>query len=165
MPPPRPHTAVVPTIRIHEDDLRDPRVLDLLEQHRRLAHAESPPGSRHALPAAALRGPGITVFTAWIGDELAGCGALRELDATHGELKSMRTAAPFLRRGVGSAVLEHLIHVATNRGYLRLSLETGIEPAFEPARALYKGRGFVPCGPFGSYAADPNSCFLTLALP
>jgi putative acetyltransferase len=77
----------------------------------------------------------------------------------------MRTAAPFLRRGVGSAVLEHLIHVATNRGYLRLSLETGIEPAFEPARALYARRGFVPCGPFGSYAADPNSCFLTLALP
>ncbi|MCB1048739.1 MAG: GNAT family N-acetyltransferase, partial [Calditrichaeota bacterium] len=115
----------------------------------------------HALPIEALLAPGMSVWSVWLGDSLAGCGALRELDRTHGEVKSMRTAPEFLRRGVARALMDHIMAVARGRGYQRLSLETGAMAAFEPARALYRRLGFVDCAPFGEYHEDRNSVFMT----
>lgn len=152
-----------PEIRI--DDLRGPEIRALLEEHLRHMHELSPPESVHALDLDALRRPEITFWTVWSGAELLGCGALKELDATHGEVKSMRTAAQRRRSGVARAVLAHLIGVARARGYARLSLETGSMPAFEPARRLYAAFGFTDCGPFADYAPDPNSVFMTRTLP
>lgn len=152
-----------PEIRI--DDLRGPEIRALLEEHLRHMHELSPPESVHALDLDALRRPEITFWTVWSGAELLGCGALKELDATHGEVKSMRTAAQRRRSGVARAVLAHLIGVARARGYARLSLETGSMPAFEPARRLYAAFGFTACGPFADYAPDPNSVFMTRTLP
>jgi putative acetyltransferase len=104
------------------------------------------------------------MWSAWRGAELLGCGALKELDRSHGEVKSMRTAAAHLRKGVGSRILETIMEEARRRSYLRLSLETGSQPAFAPARALYARFGFLPCGPFGAYVEDPNSSFMTRVL-
>lgn len=150
---------------IRPDDLRGPEVRALLEEHLRNMRAISPPGSVHALDLDGLRRPGITCWTAWDGGELLGCGALRELDRAHGEIKSMRTAAAHRRKGVGAAMLRHILAVAQRRGYTRLSLETGSMAEFEPARRLYASFGFVPCGPFADYGPDPNSAFMTLELP
>jgi len=150
---------------IRPDDLRGPEIRALLEEHLRNMRAISPPGSVHALDLDGLRRPGITFWTAWDGGELLGCGALRELDASHGEIKSMRTAAAHRRRGVAAAMLRHILAEAARRGYARLSLETGSMAAFEPARRLYASFGFVPCGPFADYGPDPNSAFMTLELP
>ena len=111
-----------------------------------------------------LRVPSIAFWTAWDGDLLLGCGALKELDPRHGELKSMRTPDALRRRGAGRAILVHLLAVARERGYARVSLETGSQPGFEPARRLYRSAGFTECGPFGDYAPDPNSVFMTLRL-
>lgn len=151
-------------MRIVEDDLRGPEIAALLREHLAAMHEHSPSESVHALDLEALRAPGITFWSAWSGATLAGCGALKELDPTHGELKSMRTATTHLRQGVASAILEHLVAVAADRGYRRLSLETGSGPAFDPAHALYRRHGFVACGPFGDYAADPFSRFFTRTL-
>jgi putative acetyltransferase len=123
----------------------------------------SPPESVHALDLDGLRKPEITFWTVWSGIELLGCGALKELDAHHGEIKSMRTAGAHRRKGVARAVLIHIISEARNRGYTRLSLETGSQPAFEPARRLYESFGFRECGPFDGYTEDPNSVFMTRA--
>jgi putative acetyltransferase len=120
----------------------------------------TPVKSRHALNLDQLRQPEITFWSAWIGGELAGCAALKQLDATHGEVKSMRTAKAHLRKGVASALLEHIITEAKRRGYRRLSLETGAMAYFEPAHALYRKFGFNSCGPFKGYVADPNSVFM-----
>ncbi|GJM45222.1 MAG: putative N-acetyltransferase YsnE [Gemmatimonadota bacterium] len=147
--------------RIREDDLSGPEVAALLQEHLDFVAVHSPPESIHALNLAALRAPDLTFWTAWQGSELVGCGALRELSATHGELKSMRTAQAHLRKGVAAALLEHLLRVAVDRGYRRVSLETGSMEAFSPARALYARFGFAPCGPFASYGDDPNSVFMT----
>lgn len=149
---------------IVRDDLTGPKIQALLAEHLSGMHANSPAGSVHALDLDALRQPGITFWSAWEGDELLGCGALKELDPMHGEIKSMRTAAAHLRRGVGGAMLAHIVDEARRRGYRRLSLETGSGPAFEPAHTMYERNGFVRCGPFSDYRADSFSVFMTLEL-
>jgi putative acetyltransferase len=149
---------------IRLDDLTGPEVHALLEEHLRHMHSLSPPESVHALDLAALRRPEITFWSAWSGAELLGCGALKELSRAHGEVKSMRTAAAHRGRGVARALLVHIVGVARSRGYTRLSLETGAEPAFEPARRLYESHGFAFCEPFADYGPDPNSVFMTRTL-
>jgi putative acetyltransferase len=124
----------------------------------------SPPESVHALDLEKLRKPEITFWSAWEGPLLLGCGALKELDRTHGEVKSMRTPAALRRKGAGRAILAHIIEVARSRSYERLSLETGSIEAFKPAQRLYESVGFVYCGPFGEYTEDPNSVFMTMRL-
>jgi putative acetyltransferase len=152
------------TMKIERDDLSRPAIHALLEEHLRSMHSLSPPESVHALDLERLRAPGITFWSAWDGDVLLGCGALSELDARHGEVKSMRTPDALRRRGAGRALLQHIIDEARSRGYTRLSLETGSMAAFEPAHRLYESAGFVRTGPFGSYTDDPNSVFMTLTL-
>ena len=149
---------------IRLDDLAGPEIRALLEEHLRSMHEISPPESVHALDLAALRRPEITFWTAWSDADLLGCGALKELDPTHGEIKSMRTASARRRTGVGRAVLAHIVAEARARSYSRLSLETGSMEAFAPARRLYETFGFTYCPPFGDYADDPNSVFMTRAL-
>ena len=151
-------------LQIRLDPLHSPQIAALLGEHLQDMRRISPPESVHALDLEELRKPGITFWSAWSGDVLAGCVALKELDASHGEIKSMRTAAAQRRRGVGAALLEHVLEQAQARGLHRLSLETGSQPEFAPARALYARYGFVPCGPFGDYAEDPCSTFMTRAL-
>jgi len=146
------------------DPLDGPEIAALLSEHLEDMYRISPPESVHALDLEKLRAPGITFWSAWSGGVLAGCVALKKLDAGHGEIKSMRTAAGQRRRGVGAALLEHVLEQAHARGFRRLSLETGTQPEFAPARALYARYGFVPCGPFGDYAQDPCSTFMTRAL-
>jgi putative acetyltransferase len=111
-----------------------------------------------------LRAPDITFWTVWDETELAGCGALKELGRDHGEIKSMRTATTYLRKGVATVVLRQIIGEARRRGYRRLSLETGAMPFFEPARALYAKFGFTRCAPFADYREDPNSVFMSMTL-
>ncbi|WP_225726618.1 MULTISPECIES: GNAT family N-acetyltransferase [unclassified Nocardia] len=146
------------------DDLSGPAIAALLAQHLDDMYATSPAESVHALDLDALRKPEITFWSAWEGSELVGCGALKELDPTHGELKSMRTATAARGRGIASILLRHLIDQARERGYTRLSLETGTQPYFAPARRLYARNGFAECPPFADYTLDPNSVFMTLAL-
>jgi putative acetyltransferase len=148
--------------RIRIDDLRGPEITVLLEEHLRHMRRVSPPESVHALDLDGLRVPTITFWTVWEGERLAGCGALKELDPHHGEIKSMRTADALLRRGVAAFVLQHLFGEATRRGYRRLSLETGAMEYFEPARRLYRRFGFELCRPFADYVDDPNSVFMTM---
>jgi len=149
---------------IRDDDLAGPEIAALLREHLAFVAVHSPAESIHALDLESLRAPEVTFWTAWEGAELVGCGALVELDESHGEIKSMRTAAAHRRRGVARAVLEHLLSVAGQRGYRRVSLETGSQEAFAPARALYARFGFERCGPFGDYGDDPNSVFMTREL-
>ena len=151
-------------IEIKRDDLTGPEIHALLEEHLRNMHSISPRESVHALDLGGLRRPEITFWTVWSGADLLGCGALKQLDAGHGEVKSMRTANAHRRKGVARAMLVHIIDEATRRGYARLSLETGSQPAFEPARRLYAGFGFDFCGPFEGYVEDPNSVFMTRRL-
>jgi putative acetyltransferase len=151
-------------MNIRTDDLSRPEVGELLLEHLDNMTLHSPPESIHALDLDAFRNPSITLWSAWEGDELLGCGALKELDATHGEIKSMRTADKHLRRGVAARLLEHILVEAGQRGYRRLSLETGSMAAFAPARALYERFGFDYCGPFADYVEDPYSVFMTKAL-
>lgn len=149
---------------IRVDDLRGPEIRALLEEHLRNMYEITPAKSVHALDLEGLRAPEITFWTAWEGERLAGCGALKEIDARHGEIKSMRTPAASRRRGAGRAILAHILGVARARGYERLSLETGSFDAFIPARRLYESFGFADCGPFADYVEDPNSVFMTLQL-
>ena len=151
-------------MRIIEDDLSSPEVASLLSEHLDDMFRHSPPESVHALDLAALREPDVTFWAAWDSAELLGCGALKELDPRHGEIKSMRTARAHLGQGVATAILSHLIDEAVRRSYTRLSLETGSGPAFEPALTLYTKFGFEYCGPFASYREDPFSRFMTLTL-
>ena len=146
------------------DPLTSSQVATLLNEHLAGMADHSPPESIHALSLEKLKAPDITFFTAWNGDDLLGCGALKELDERQGEIKSMRTARPFLGSGVATAILEHIIAVAQSRGYARLSLETGSGPAFEPAHSLYRKYGFEYCGPFGDYREDSFSRFMTRTL-
>ena len=151
-------------MRIVEGGLDDPRVVELLHAHLARARAETAPGSAHALDLSGLRSPDVTFWSAWDGDAVAGVGALKQLSPDHGEVKSMHTAEALRGRGVGSAILRHIIAAARARGMSRLSLETGSWPYFAPARALYARHGFVECPPFGDYRPDPNSVFMTLGL-
>lgn len=152
-------------MQIEIDDLSRPAIHTLLNEHLQSMHALSPAKSVHALDLERLRAPGITFWSAWRDGQLLGCGALRELDPTHGEVKSMRTPSARRRSGAGRAILAHIIEVARTRGYQRLSLETGAVDAFKPAQTLYESVGFTRCGPFGDYASDPFSVFMTLRLP
>ena len=145
----------------------DPRAADvgaLLASHLAFAHANTAPGEVYALDVEALLDPAITFFGFRRQGALLAVGALKRLDAEHAELKSMHTAAAMRGRGIGRAMVEHLLAVARNRGFRRVSLETGSTPPFAPARALYEGVGFEPCGPFGDYPPNPNSAFMTLRL-
>ncbi len=151
-------------MQIREDDLRSEAIASLLREHLEGMAEVSPPESMHALDIEGLRAPNITFWTGWQGDELFGCGALKELDAEHGEIKSMRTATAHLRKGVASHLLEHIIKEAERRSYRRLSLETGSMDAFKPARALYASYGFEYCAPFGDYVEDSYSVFMTKRL-
>ncbi|GGM28361.1 GNAT family N-acetyltransferase [Promicromonospora citrea] len=151
------HVAVDSPAR---DDVRR-----LLDEHLTDMYATSPAESVHALDHTALLAPAVTFWTAREpGGTLLGCGALSQLDGTHGEIKSMRTATAARGRGVASAVLAAVLTEARRRGYDRLSLETGTQDYFAPARRLYARHGFAPCGPFGRYVPDPNSTFMTLEL-
>ncbi|SEA89326.1 GNAT family N-acetyltransferase [Variovorax sp. YR216] len=151
-------------MEIRQDDLSGPEIRALLEEHLRNMHAVSPPESVHALDLDKLRQPDISFWTVWEGGDLLGCGALRALSSTHGEIKSMRTAEAHRGRGVARAVLDHIVAEAKARDYQRLSLETGSMQAFAPAHRLYESFGFTRCGPFGDYAPDPNSLFMTKEL-
>ena len=151
-------------MEIKVDDLSGAGVRALLEEHLRHMHSVSPPESVHALDLRALRRPEVSFWTVWEGEELLGCGALKELDARHGEIKSMRTAAAHLRKGVAARLLEHILAEAGRRGYTRLSLETGSQDYFEPARRLYARFGFTYCEPFADYTEDPNSVYMTRTL-
>ena len=148
-------------MEIRLDDLSGPEVRELLQEHRQSMFLHSPPESVHALDIEGLRAPEIMFWTVWEDGELLGCGALKELDSAHAEIKSMRTSARHLRRGVATSLLQHILGEAERRGYRRLSLETGSAEAFDPARRLYERFGFTYCGPFADYVEDPYSVFMT----
>ena len=151
-------------MRITLGDLTDPRVVDLLHSHLTNSQTYSRPGSSHALDVKGLLSPDITFWTAWDGDSLAAIGALKQMSEHHGEVKSMHTVEAARRKGVGSAMLKHIISVARSHGISRLSLETGSWDYFRPAAALYRKHGFIECPPFARYVPDPNSIFMTLDL-
>jgi putative acetyltransferase len=151
-------------MRIIQGDFSDPRVVDLLHIHLTSARAKTAPGSAHAMDLATLQAPDVSFWTIWDDETLLGVGALKRLSADHGEVKSMHTAQSMRGRGVGSAMLRHIIEAARGSGMSRLSLETGSWEYFRPARALYRSHGFVECPPFADYVLDPNSVFMSLDL-
>lgn len=157
-------------LHLRLDDLSDPRIAGLLDEHLRDMRAISPPESVHALDLDKLRDPSVLFWSAWLGEAgapastLVGTAAIKRLDAHHAELKSMRTSASYRGKGVGTRVLLYVLDQARALGLRRLSLETGAQPFFAPAHTLYLAHGFEPCGPFGSYTLDPNSRFMTMAL-
>lgn len=146
-----------------DDPLRDD-VRALLEAHLAFARGVTPAEHVYALDLDGLLDPAIAFYSVRLDGELLGVGALKDLESGHAELKSMHTAAAARRRGVGRALVDHLVAVAAARGIRRVSLETGTGPAFEPARSLYRGAGFVPCGPFGGYTPSPDNTFMTRLL-
>ncbi|MBC7728567.1 MAG: GNAT family N-acetyltransferase [Microbacteriaceae bacterium] len=151
-------------MRIEIDDLSRPQVHDLLNEHLANMFELSPPEQVFALDLAKLRAPEITFWTAWEGDQLLGCGALKQASDTEGEIKSMRTPKALRQRGAGRAILAEIIAQARRRGVAVLNLETGSHPAFMPAQKLYQSFGFEVSGPFGDYRLDPHSVFMTLRL-
>lgn len=153
--------GVTAAMRVEIDDPEREDVYALLEEHLRNMHELSPPESVHALDVDKLKRPDITFWSVRDGETLLGCGALKELDPEHGEVKSMRTPQSLRRRGAARAVLARILEEARSRGYRRLFLETGSSDAFQPARTLYESHGFAYCGPFGDYGPDPNSVFMT----
>ena len=151
-------------MRIQIDNPKATDVTALLNEHLESMRSISKPESKHALDIDALCADSISFWAARQGDELMGCGALMQLDPTQGEIKSMRTGSDHLRKGVAATILEHIIGIAKERGYTRLSLETGAQPEFAPARALYARFGFERCEAFGAYLPDPVSVFMMLEL-
>jgi putative acetyltransferase len=149
---------------IRVDDLKGSEIHELLQEHLRSMLSLSPPESVHALDIEALRQPEITFWTVWESGELLGCGALKELDSQHAEIKSMRTVSSHLRKGIAKTLLNHIIAEAKRRSYTRLSLETGSMASFEPAHKLYTSFGFTDCQPFADYIEDPYSIFMTKEL-
>ncbi|WP_254306016.1 GNAT family N-acetyltransferase [Sphingopyxis sp. BSNA05] len=149
---------------IRRDDLSSQQVQDLLAAHLAGMQENSPPDSVYALDLSGLRTPDVSVWTAWEGTDLCGIGALKQLSPSTGEIKSMRTDARHLRKGVGLAILDHIIAVARERGYRRLSLETGSGAEFEAALTLYRKRGFENGEPFGGYVSSDFNQFLHLEL-
>ena len=158
------HTMPSAAMDIRVDDLRSPEISQLLQEHLQSVALHSPPESVHALDLEALRQPEVTFWSVWQNTELVGCGAIKELDPRHGEIKSMRTASLHLRKGVAARLMRHILEEAKRRSYERLSLETGSMEVFEPARILYTSFGFELCGPFGDYVEDPHSIFMTREL-
>lgn len=151
-------------MQIIPGDLNDPRVVDLLHTHLVSARAETASGSAHALDLTGLQSPDIRLWASWDDETLVGVGALKQLAADHGEIKSMYTVKSLRGKGAGSAMLRHIIATALASGMSRLSLETGSWDYFLPARALYKKHGFLECPPFANYVLDPNSVFMSLDL-
>jgi putative acetyltransferase len=150
--------------QIKAGDLRDPRVIDLLHTHLATARAETAPGSAHALNPTELESADISFWTIWDEETILGFGALKRLAIDQAEVKSMHTVESMRGKGVGTAILLHIIAVARERGMYRLNLETGSWDYFRPARALYQSHGFVECPPFAPYVLDPNSIFMSLDL-
>jgi putative acetyltransferase len=148
-------------VEIRLDKLENPQVIALIREHLESMAPTAPPESRHALDLDGLRGPDIMFWSILDGNELAGIGALKDLSAEHAEIKSMRTARAYIRKGIASKMLSHIIIEAKSCGFKQLSLETGSMEFFDPARKLYANFGFTTCGPFGSYIEDPNSIFMT----
>lgn len=151
-------------LTIEPDDLARQPVRDLIAEHLADMHANSPAESVHALNHTALREPEVSFWTSWAGGTLLGCAALKELSTSEGEIKAMRTRREARGRGVAAHLLAFLIEESRRRGYRRISLETGSQDFFAPARRLYARHGFVPCAPFADYMPDPNSVFMTLRL-
>lgn len=151
-------------MRIEVDDLSRPQVLALLEEHLRDMYEITPPDQVFAFDASRLRAPDVVFWTAWEGDVLLGCAALKEISPTQGEVKSMRTPANIRRRGTGRALLDHILQTSRQRGYRELFLETGSHPAFIAAQTLYRSAGFRECGPFGAYKDTGFSVFMSLNL-
>ncbi len=151
-------------MHIVEDDLSGEKIRALLDYHFRKMHENSPPGMAYVLDIAGLKAPGISFWTVWDGDELLGCGALKELAPDWGEIKSMRTAPEHVGKGAGAALLDHIVAVARARGYRRISLETGTTASYVPAIALYKKRGFKSGDSFAGYAASDFNQFFHLDL-
>lgn len=149
---------------ITSGDLSDPVVVAFLEAHVAELRSMGPPESTHVLDLAGLRATDVHFYAAYDAGDLVGCAALKQLTPEHAELKSMRTAPHRTRQGIADRVLLHVLDEARLAGFGRVSLETGAEPFFHPAHALYRRHGFVDCDPFGSYRPDPLSCFMTLAL-
>jgi putative acetyltransferase len=146
------------------DDPRADDVLKLLEVHLNYSYEFSPPEHVHALDIEGLLDPAVTFYSARRNGELLAVGALKQLDDSHGELKSMHTNEPARRQGIGRAMLDHLLQVARQRKYLRVSLETGTMDAYAAARAMYAGAGFVQCEPFGAYTDNPYSTCMSMSL-
>jgi putative acetyltransferase len=146
------------------DDLSGPEIAEFLAEHVEEMRSITPPESKHALDLDGLRRPEVTFWSVLDGGTVVGCGAIKALDASHAEVKSMRTARSHKKRGVASRLLQHIISEARRMGYARLSLETGSADFFAPARGLYTKHGFEYCPPFAGYAEDPHSIFMTKAL-
>ncbi|KAB2823135.1 MULTISPECIES: GNAT family N-acetyltransferase [Aliivibrio] len=146
------------------DDLNGGEVVQLLKEHLEDMYATSPPESVHALDVSALKVPEITFFSCWKGEQLLGCAAIKELDSNHAELKSMRTSNHARKLGVGTLLLNHVLKVSSDRGYKKISLETGSQEFFKPARNLYEKFGFQYCDPFADYKPDPHSQFMSFTL-
>ena len=151
-------------ITIKRDDLADGRVIGLLEEHHEQMQQYSPPESIHALNKAEFFDEMLTFWSAWHGDVLTACGALKQLSEDHGEIKAMKTSSQYLRRGIAEKILDEIVKAARRRNYSALRLETGSNQAFVPATRLYLKFGFQECGPFGNYKSDPYSRFFTLDL-
>jgi putative acetyltransferase len=151
-------------LSIRQDDLSGAAIRDLLSFHQAEAVAQSPPGTSYALDLSGLMTPDITLWTAWLGEELAGCGALNAMSESQAEIKSMRTAPAFVRQGIATAILLHLIDTAKARGFLILCLETGTNEAYAPAVALYKKHGFVSGPVYGDYVESPHNQYFYLDL-
>jgi putative acetyltransferase len=152
-------------LRIELDDLSRPSVIALLAEHLRNMHELSPPDQVFAFDVGKLKAPEVSFWTAWRGELLLGCAALKELSSSQGEIKSMRTPSAWRRMGAGRALVDHIIDVARSRGYQSLYLETSRHPAFIPAKTLYERAGFRRCGPLGAYRENGNSVFMSLSLP
>lgn len=148
-------------LNIQENHLNDPRVIDLIKEHMVLMEKYSPPSAQNHLDLEDYKDPKLSVWTAWEEKELLGIGALKELSPTHGELKSIKTHSDHLRKGVAQRLVSYIIKKAVQRGYTRISLETGSQEEYKPAIQFYKSIGFKPCEPFADHENDPASYFMT----
>src|SRR5262245_39772435 len=157
-------SMILSSIEFRPDDLTGDPTRKLIERHLRGMYESSPPESVHAFSVDKLRDPKVTFWSAWIAEEIAGCGALKRLDRERCEIKSMRVADRFLGQGIGRAILQHLLAQARQKGFSSVWLETGSTESFIPALRLYKSAGFVRCGPFDDYVDDPFSVFMKLEL-
>jgi len=152
------------SVIITQADLQSDSIIGLVAEHMRLMNALSPPGSNHGFDLQGLKADDVSVWAAHIGADLVGCVAIKQIDSEHGEIKSMHTHRDFRNQGIGRVILQHTIQIAKDRGYSRLSIETGSQPGFEPAWRVYERHGFVYCGPFADYEDDPASIFMTMEI-